>query len=210
MTQLETLAENMTSNDTMDMGTLQGATPQSRTLCLLTESATEARAMNARWSRLDLDDGVSWLIADGAEVALSRRSRGGSLALEPLRLGWKLRLAVANPHGLALRVNGEKLGPAAILMPGDQLEWGDALLHVSIYQRPYIGPAAGEDVGRACPICGLALDEQVTIYRCAACGTCMHWGDGTPDALECARLAGSCVACEGPIVTSPGLVYEPE
>jgi hypothetical protein len=115
------------------------------------------------------------------------------------------------------RVNGAVAAPLVELVPGDRVEFpGGTVLHVSVYQRPYVGRLPAEMLtGGAppiCPVCRVPLGESTRVYVCPSCRTPMHLeGEEKEESerLECTRLSNECPVCQAPIRMEESYVYVP-
>ncbi len=125
--------------------------------------------------------------------------------LEPVWFDSSLRLAVL-PSGTAtpLRINGQPPPLLSLLSEGDQLLLpGGVVLHLSVYHRPYVGPARPEHIGEKCLVCRTSFTAQSVLYACV-CGSGMHHEEqpapGAAEALQCASTSSECPACHRPVV----------
>jgi hypothetical protein len=124
----------------------------------------------------------------------------------------QLRLLAIHPGGEPLRVNGQLTPRVAVLGEKDSLQLADeTTLHVTFFNRPYVGKPPSELVGRQCPVCRAApFTEDSSVYICP-CGVAMHISDGgDTESLQCARLQHACVACDRPITLKEGFTYWPD
>jgi hypothetical protein len=157
--------------------------------------------------------GVCHLAVAEGRPHVSDRPGPATLALEAVSaFGQDRLLAVAPARGHA-RCNGQPLPRVVLLGVRDQLQLGDALLHVTLFHRPHVGPAPADILGRECPLCRVALVAGTTVYVCPHCGTALHCeGEDRPadERLECARLTSACPACDRPVVLSAAYAFYPE
>lgn len=136
-----------------------------------------------------------------------------AVLLEPVVQRRQPRLLLVRGAGVLVLVNGQPAPRFSVLKERDTLRLdGDALLHVTVYHRPVIGPPPAEWIGKECPFCRVPFVAASKCYVCA-CSAVLHCEDaGQEDSLECARLRGraGCLACQRPIVLEPGYAYLPE
>ena len=137
-----------------------------------------------------------------------------SCCIEPVEVGGRPRLlmltcATAEP----LRVNGHAAPRVCLLEEGDQILLSDdTLLHLTVYNRPPIGPADDEVIGRECLLCRTRLLKGSTVYTCA-CGALFHFHfsqNGAEEPLECAKLIPECTRCLQSIVLTEGFAHVPD
>jgi hypothetical protein len=134
--------------------------------------------------------------------------------LEALKQNRRDQLLVFCPPGTKnLKINGLPASPVELLAPGDQIQFGQQVLHVTLYQLPDIGPAGEELAGKECNYCRLALRAETMVYRCR-CGAVLHWeaGEADPsnrDTLQCAQNVSGCPTCERPVYLQEGYDYVP-
>jgi hypothetical protein len=120
------------------------------------------------------------------------------------------RSASRTPHD-RVRLNGQRAPRLSVLEIGDQVLWGDVVLHLSRTRVPRVGGVPTALIGCKCGICTVPFDDSSTVVVCD-CGAGMHLDPETvPEAerLDCALL-GSCPACDQPVPLEAGLVYLPE
>jgi hypothetical protein len=166
---------------------------------------------------LEVPPGPAWLwpCAGGPpRIALSRP--GGmeqAVLLEQVALRRQPRLLLVRMGGSKIYVNGLPAPRFSLLKERDSLRLdADFLLHVAVYNRPTIGPAAAECIGKECPVCRVPFTAACRCFVCA-CGAVLHCEDsGIDDCLQCAHLRArsGCPACQRPIVLEPGYSYLPE
>lgn len=151
--------------------------------------------------------------AGEAEVVPMKKSPtgGDGLIVEPvLSQHRQLKLFVTFPSGVEGRVNGLPAPRHALLSPGDCVRWMDgAAFHVTILNRPQVGPPTPEQIGKPCPVCRVPLRSRTVCYTCA-CGAALHHESGAPEALDCAQSSSICPRCQRPIVHQPAYVFTPE
>jgi hypothetical protein len=123
------------------------------------------------------------------------------------------RLLLVRVGASRAAINGLPAPQFILLKERDSLRLDeDFLLHVTVYNRPAIGPAPAEWIGKECPVCRVPFTASSRCYICA-CGTVMHCDDnGKEDGLQCAqlRVRSGCPACQRPVVLEPGYSYLPE
>jgi len=189
-------------------------------LCLFverlnTESASEDERRPPEIIALD---GVVSLRIRHNLVMTAAGVRPDSLIFEPLpgRPVPTVRLTV-DDDDIVVRVNGEIVGSTCELHVRDVLKCvGEPVaLHLSMIQRPYVGPVATEHVGRACAVCKAPIDDPPTavVLECVACGAVLH--EHAPDLgstgefLECAKTVTACPVCETRLQREESYVYVP-
>lgn len=153
-------------------------------------------------SRVAIEPGGTPRVLAGAEEAA-----GGHLALEPACQKRLCFLVMRRVSALAVRVNGAPASRMTVLRAGDQLDAGDASLLVSLWVRPYLGPALAEHAGLVCPVCltSFPSGKPGACYQCPWCMVLMHYhGDevAAEDRLECGKVSDCCPRCGAPVVKS--------
>jgi len=135
----------------------------------------------------------------------------GALYFEPLTVDRRPALLMLTPKGVEVRVNGRPSPRVSVLAVGDQLQLGDAVLHLTRYREPAVGPPSPELLGRRCEVCRVPFDEHTRVYI-HDCGQPLHLepeSKPAEDRLECALL-GDCPNCREPISMESGFSYLPE
>lgn len=165
---------------------------------------------------IELPGPISLELREGELMAVSGRS-SDAVALAPVQRQGQPLLVMTAPEGAGVRVNGCLAGPVEVLGVRDLLDvaLSSRLWHVTLYRRPYAGPAAAEHAGRECPICLAQIELEAAVLVCASCGAVMHdeAGEARPsrgDDLQCARTVSTCPSCEQPLVREEGYAYIPE
>jgi hypothetical protein len=152
--------------------------------------------------------------ASNPRIVAAPRSRGAAadtLQFEPLSVDRRPGLLMLTPNRVDVRVNDRPVPRIAVLAIGDQLQIGDAVLHLTRYREFPVGPPSAEMLGRPCPVCRVPFDEKTRVYV-HDCGLAMHLepeSKPAEDRLECALL-GDCPNCDGPISLESGYAYVPE
>jgi hypothetical protein len=152
--------------------------------------------------------------ASNPRIVAAPRSPGAAadtLQLEPLTVDRRPALLMLTPNEVGVRVNDRPAPRIAVLAVGDQLQIGDAVLHLTRYREFPVGPPSAEMLGRPCPVCRVPFDENTRAYV-HDCGLAMHLepeSKPAEDRLECALL-GDCPNCDGPISLESGYAYVPE
>ena len=135
-----------------------------------------------------------------------------ALRFEPIQIAGRDALVMAVPPGLDVRVNGRPTPRLAILDVADQVQLRDAVLHVTRFRKPYVGPPTPEHRGRRCPVCSVSFDADTRVFVCE-CNAVLHAEEpGTKpdrDLLQCSSL-GTCPDCARPVSMTTGFVYTPE
>ena len=119
------------------------------------------------------------------------------------------RLLLLSPPGRRVRVNGCLAPRVIFLAEKDFVQFSpDTAVHVTVYNRPHLGPPAPAMLGQECQLCRVPFSPEATCYLCA-CGTALHREKGD-DELQCAKTRSDCPSCGRPIVLQEGFTYIPE
>lgn len=140
-----------------------------------------------------------------------RRPEAGTLHFEPLGVDGRPALLMLKAEGVDVRVNDRPSPRIAVLVVGDQLQIGSAVLHLTRYREFSVGPPSPELLGRRCEVCRVAFVEDTQVYV-HDCGQALHLEPASKPAeerLECALL-GDCPNCREPISLESGYSYLPE
>jgi hypothetical protein len=178
--------------------------------------ATPASGMPAQ-PVLTIPPGPAWLwpCAGGPpKVAMSRPADPArAVLLEQVAQRRQPRLLLVRAGASRVYINGLPAPHLNLLKEKDSLRLdGEFLLHVTVYNRPVIGPVGAEWIGKECPVCRVPFTASSRCYVCA-CGAVLHCEDsGNDDCLQCAqlRVRSGCPACQRPVVLEPGYSYLPE
>jgi hypothetical protein len=146
------------------------------------------------------------------EIPATHRLAG---VLEPIRQDNQRFLLLVSPPGHESRVNGIPAPRAAALQIRDQIRLNeDFILHVSIYERPYVGPPQDVHMDVECPLCRIRIAAGTSgVCECPNCGAVLHCEGPEKSAderLECGRLTAECPRCGQPIKLKPGFAYVPQ
>jgi hypothetical protein len=153
-------------------------------------------------------------LASNPRIVAAPRTRGpeaGKLQFEPLTVDRRPALLMLTPTGVDVRVNDRPSPRIAVLAVGDQVQIGDAVLHLTRYRDFAVGPPSAELLGRRCEVCRVPFDEHTRVYI-HDCGQPLHLepeSKPAEDRLECALL-GECPNCREPISMKSGFSYLPE
>jgi hypothetical protein len=153
--------------------------------------------------------------ASNPRIVAARRSRGpeaSMLHFEPLSVDRRPALLMLAPRDVEVRVNGRPSPRIAVLGVGDQVQTGDAVLHLTRYREFAVGPPSPEMIGRPCELCRVPFVEDTRVYIHDVCGRPLHLepeSKPAEDRLECARI-GDCPNCRKPISLESGYAYLPE
>jgi len=165
---------------------------------------------------LAIPPGPAWLWPRaGAPPQLGEAAPGGAalaVLLEQVALRRQPRLLLVTASAGLVHVNGLPAPRFSLLKERDTLRLdGDVLLHVTVYNRPVIGPVQAALIGKECPVCRVPFTATSRCYICA-CGAAMHCEDSGDDCLQCAqlRVRSGCPVCGRPVVLEPGYSYLPE
>jgi hypothetical protein len=180
------------------------------------DAPATAGAGPSQWS-LAVPPGPAWLWpSEGGspKIAMSRPGESEqAVLLEQVALRRQPRLLLVREGGDHVQVNGLPAPRFSLLKERDTLRLkGNFLLHVTVYNRPVIGPVGAEWIGKECPVCRVPFTAACRCYVCA-CGAVLHCENGgTDDCLQCAQLRArsGCPACQRPVVLEPGYSYLPE
>jgi hypothetical protein len=151
----------------------------------------------------------------GGPPQLGEEKPGGAaqaVLLEQVTQRRQPRLLLVREGCGLVHVNGLPAPRFSLLKERDTLRLdGDFLLHVTIYNRPVIGPVAAALIGKECPVCRVPFTVSSRCYVCS-CGTALHCEDSGEDCLQCAKLRvrSGCPVCQRPVVLDPGYSYLPE
>ncbi len=162
----------------------------------------------------------------GQQLAQSVGQRADEVVFEPIHALDQRCVIIVVPDEIEVRVNGLAAGPTSVLSVGDvvDISAGQTVLHVALYQRPYIGPALPEHLARECPVCLTRIEAQSKVLVCVRCGGVLHDGtiadDGAADSdgprleadadsLQCARIVTSCPCCSQRLAFTEGYVDAP-
>jgi hypothetical protein len=154
-------------------------------------------------------------LASNPRIVAAPPSRGpvaGTLHFEPLSVDRRPALLMLTPQGVDVRVNDRPSPRIALLAVGDQLQIGDAVLHLTRYREFAVGPPSPEILGRKCAVCLIPFAHDTRVYVHDVCGQPLHLEpESKPpeERLECARL-GDCPHCERPISLKSGYSFLPE
>jgi hypothetical protein len=161
--------------------------------------------------------GATALEVHDRRLSTSAGARAGAVVVEPLLVHNEPLLAMTIAQdGPAIRVNGLAAGPVRMLRIADVIEFPDEgpALHVTLFQRPFCGPAQPEHVGRECPICLRTVATGDWVLVCVHCRSVVHEraesGAKSDDSLECARMSPHCPVCSRLLVRKEGYVHVPE
>ncbi len=160
---------------------------------------------------IKIPPGVSYLVeGDDRPRLLTRRSKvpADAFVVEPLDYEVQPQLLVITPPGRRARVNGQIAPLVCLLNERDQFRLGDdVVLHMTIYNRPRIGPPEATSLGKECPVCRGPFEADSTVYSCWSCSAQMHAGGS--DGRDCARVAGECSHCHKPVRLEEGYSVPP-
>ena len=124
-------------------------------------------APGERALELEIPAGVSHLAVDRDAGPVIRRERHGAAAvLETIRLNGREQLLLLARSEQRLRLNGYPAPRVAVLRLKDQLQLGDRVLHVTMYQRPRLITPPSEQVGRPCPVCKVPFAVDTRVFVC--------------------------------------------
>lgn len=156
-----------------------------------------------RWARLTDETGAV------EEVSEAENAMFGFRVLER-RLKTELFLFNRCQH---LLVNSYPVGPCAVLGVGDSLVADGRLMYVTERVQPYLGPAAGRLLERACGFCRLKLLGRIYQCRCSAVYHANIDADGvlypTGQPLKCQSKLSVCLSCKRPLRLDSYLVFDP-
>lgn len=178
--------------------------------------------------RAQIPDGVQWIELpeatpsyltsrpDGLELTSSSHGCDvETLLLEPVRHDHRPYVLLIARQLSRVRVNGSAASTVNMLRVKDVVDFAGFTLHLSLLNRPYVGPPCAEQIGLECSYCRLQINEQpdTRVYVCPTCQSPMHCQDvelPVETRLECARLVSHCGSCQSPILLEEGFVYVPE
>jgi hypothetical protein len=164
-------------------------------------------------------DRVSYLVAASGqpprvldELHAEHRPAG---VLEPIRQENQRYLLFMSLAENESRVNGAPAPRVAALQIRDQIRLDeDYVLHVSVYEQPYVGPPRDVHIGVECPLCRVPIAAGTTnVCECPNCDVVLHF-EGlekvVDERLECARLTAECPRCGHAIRFEAGFAYVPQ
>jgi hypothetical protein len=152
--------------------------------------------------------------ASNPRIVAAPRSHGPASAMlqfEPLGVDRRPALLMLTPYGIDIRLNDRPSPRIAVLAVGDQLQVGDAVLHLTRFLEFAVGPPSPELLGRRCEVCRVPFDQHTRVYV-HDCGQPLHLepeSKPAEDRLECALL-GDCPNCREPISLESGYSYLPD
>ena len=116
--------------------------------------------------------------------------------------------------GEQVTVNGLPAARVRTLNPGDVLRIAEHGLHLSLLNRPYIGPPDQDHLGARCGYCRVPIQDEpgMRVYVCPHCQLPTHCHGVEMPAekrLECAKLSSHCGHCQAAIVESEGFTHVP-
>ncbi|HOX57293.1 MAG TPA: hypothetical protein P5205_11660 [Candidatus Paceibacterota bacterium] len=165
---------------------------------------------------LALPPGLAWLQSGAGGIPRISTSPPGdaenAVLIEQVAQGWQTRLLLVAARSGRVHVNGLPAPRFSLLKERDTLRLdGDSLVHVTVFNRPVIGPAPAASLGSECPVCRVRFAASIRCYICA-CGNPTHFEEGGDDCLQCAllRVRSGCPYCGRPMVLEPGYTYLPE
>jgi len=155
-------------------------------------------------------------LKQGSQPQLSRNGsplHGDQCCFEPVYHAEKHQLLVlCPPDARTLKINGRRTFPVELLGLGDQLQLGNHILHVTIFNRPVIEPATAALEGRPCDYCRIGVQTGKVVYHCP-CDAILHCEPGEVDPaaerLQCAQAISVCPKCQEPILLEKGYLYVP-
>jgi hypothetical protein len=166
---------------------------------------------------IPLPDGPGYLSlrAGGKPLLTKEPPSVACLLVEAIHDGARPRMLLLCPTGgPRVRVNGQSAPRVAMLRVGDQLLLTDAcLLHVTVFNRPRIGPPREEQIGLECPLCRTPIARDDEVYSCTGNCTLHHRSapkEPVGTVVECAKIAAECPGCTRPIVLTEGFTYVPD
>jgi hypothetical protein len=191
----------------------------SRSLCFFVKRTGDSTAGgDGRLPEVVDLNGVMSLRIRHQLVTTAQGRRPDSLIFEPMadQPVPTVRLTVDDDDAV-VRVNGEAIGSTHMLQLRDVVtSAGDPVaLHLSMFQRPYVGPVAAEHAGRECAVCNGPIEgpPPAVVLECVACGALLHehapGEESTGACLECAKSVTDCPICETRLERREGYVYVP-
>jgi hypothetical protein len=173
-------------------------------------------ARGSAFPKVDVPVGLSYLSAVAGCPKLAADmppSMKAVFVLETVTRLHQPQLLLISPANLRARVNGQPAPRVAVLRVKDQIQVRpDYLLHVTLYNRPVIGPPPATAVGKECPICRGRLTADTTVYLCPGCATFVHCEgeEKGGERLECVHLSSNCPVCGAAVELQEGYAYIPE
>ncbi|MFV2067592.1 MAG: hypothetical protein ACC645_11490 [Pirellulales bacterium] len=115
---------------------------------------------------------------------------------------------------MRVTVNGLLAACFTVLNPGDVLGIDGHVLHVSLLNRPYVGPPDKTHLAAKCGYCRMSIQDEadMRVYVCPNCHLpTHHQGEEIPaeKRLECVKLSSHCGHCQADIVESEGFTHVP-
>src|SRR6185295_8135798 len=145
---------------------------------LFAESSSTAARKHEKPEVIELAGATAIESRDG-RLATSPGARAGTVVFEKVIVRDEPLLAMTvAENGPRIRVNGLAAGPVQVLRTGDALEFLDEgpTLHVTLFARPYCGPAREEHEGRECPVCLARFGAGDQVLVCVHCQAVLHEG----------------------------------
>ena len=175
-----------------------------------TSVPTQPASGGLRYFELERCEGIA---DEGGKLA--RVKRGDAVVrLETIqRKPHRLLLMSAGPEA-RVRVNGAGVARLAALNSGDVLDVDGHVLHVSLLNRPYVGPPDEKDLESTCGFCRVRIQNKpnMRVYVCPNCRLPTHnQGEEVPEGkrLACAHASPNCGHCQAEIVETEGFTYVP-
>jgi hypothetical protein len=144
-------------------------------------------------------------------------SDGWAALIEPVHGRSRQPAMLFTPPDDCALLNGVPCPPVALLSAADQVQLGDYVVHVALFNRPALGPVPAELVGQSCPICRRRFAEGSYVYVCHQChATALHdippgkAASESEDLLDCVRMCSECPACNAPIMLDEGYAHYPD
>ena len=177
---------------------------------VLTELPTKSEAPELRY--VELPDRTC--VTDRNGTLTQAQGEDAAISLEPIR-SRKLHALLMTLDGEAqVTVNGTRAARLKVLNPGDVVGIEDHVLHVSLLNRPYVGPPHEQHLGVECGYCRVKVQDVdgMRIYVCPNCNLPTHCqADEVPveTRLECVTLSSECGHCRATINQVEGFTYVP-
>lgn len=161
---------------------------------------------------LEIQSGVSEILGESARIDLTTEFNPESkgVFLEPVLGESKPQLLLIDRGDHGIRVNDQRMGGIALLNAGDQFKIGvGPAIEVSLFHRVMIGAPTREQVGKQCPVCLCAIEEDARVLSCP-CGAVIHMEEEGEDPLECALSISDCPVCGQSLTLTEGYITQPE
>ena len=169
---------------------------------------------------LEIQSGVNYIVQERGErprlLSTAPKRREGLFALQQVTQNGTPYLLLLSTGERQAWVNGNVAPSVTLLADRDEVQFdrhGEFVVHVTVFDKIYIGAVPERELGRECRFCRLAFVPETRVYICSSCGKALHLeADEKPEEerLQCALLCSVCPTCETPILKTSGYRSLPE